>query len=568
LEIILKKKWEIKNSIDNSVIEKISKENNLGYLIASILANKNIVNKDKIDKFLNPKRSDFSDPFLMPDMKQAIDRIEQALNKKEKIVIYGDYDVDGITSSAILKRFFKENLDYDVDVYIPNRITEGYGLNIDAIQKIIDEKYKLIITVDCGITAIDEINKAKENGIDVIVTDHHEQGENIPEAIAVVDLKRKDCKLDFREFAGCGVAFKLIQALSIRLNLKEECYLKYLDIAAIGTISDIVPLIKENRTITKLGLMLLKQTKNIGLRTLINDVAFKAIDSNSISFGLAPRINACGRMGHQDDALELLLTDDPIEARKLVATLNGYNNKRQEIEKNITDEVIKSIESKNQTDSIIVEAGEGWHHGVIGIVSSKITDMYNKPSILLSIEDDLSKGSGRSIQGFDLHEALINLKDEIVQAGGHSMAIGMTIKTENIEAFREKINEYALANNIQELVPIIEIDSILNLKDINIEEIKELSLLEPFGEENNKPIFRLNKLKIESIRALTEGKHLKLDLVDENMNHISAIGFFLGYLSDEYRVGDVIDIIGNLEINSFNNIENIQILIKDIRHSI
>ena len=564
----MKKKWEIKNSIDNSVIEKISKENNLGYLIASILANKNIVNKDEIDKFLNPKRSDFSDPFLMPDMKQAIDRIEQALNKREKIVIYGDYDVDGITSSAILKRFFKENLDYDVDVYIPNRITEGYGLNIDAIQKIIDEKYNLIITVDCGITAIDEINKAKENGIDVIVTDHHEQGESIPEAIAVVDLKRKDCKLDFREFAGCGVAFKLIQALSIRLNLKEECYLKYLDIAAIGTISDIVPLVKENRTITKLGLMLLKQTKNIGLRTLINDVAFKAIDSNSISFGLAPRINACGRMGHQDDALELLLTDDPIEARKLVATLNGYNNKRQEIEKNITDEVIKSIESKNQTDSIIVEAGEGWHHGVIGIVSSKITDMYNKPSILLSIEDDLSKGSGRSIQGFDLHEALINLKDEIVQAGGHSMAIGMTIKTENIEAFREKINEYALANNIQELVPIIEIDSILNLKDINIEEIKELSLLEPFGEENNKPIFRLNKLKIESIRALTEGKHLKLDLVDENMNHISAIGFFLGYLSDEYRVGDVIDIIGNLEINSFNNIENIQILIKDIRHSI
>ena len=564
----MKKKWEIKNSIDNSVIEKISKENNLGYLIASILANKNIVNKDEIDKFLNPKRSDFSDPFLMPDMKQAIDRIEQALNKREKIVIYGDYDVDGITSSAILKRFFKENLDYDVDVYIPNRITEGYGLNIEAIQKIIDEKYNLIITVDCGITAIDEINKAKENGIDVIVTDHHEQGENIPEAIAVVDLKRKDCKLDFREFAGCGVAFKLIQALSIRLDLKEECYLKYLDIAAIGTISDIVPLVKENRTITKLGLMLLKQTKNIGLRTLINDVAFKAIDSNSISFGLAPRINACGRMGHQDDALELLLTDDPIEARKLVATLNGYNNKRQEIEKNITDEVIKSIESKNQTDSIIVEAGEGWHHGVIGIVSSKITDMYNKPSILLSIEDDLSKGSGRSIQGFDLHEALINLKDEIVQAGGHSMAIGMTIKTENIEAFREKINEYALANNIQELVPIIEIDSILNLKDINIEEIKELSLLEPFGEENNKPIFRLNKLKIESIRALTEGKHLKLDLVDENMNHISAIGFFLGYLSDEYRVGDVIDIIGNLEINSFNNIENIQILIKDIRHSI
>lgn len=564
----MKKKWEIKNSIDNSVIEKISKENNLGYLIASILANKNIVNKDEIDKFLNPKRSDFSNPFLMPDMKQAIDRIEQALNKKEKIVIYGDYDVDGITSSAILKRFFKENLEYDVDVYIPNRITEGYGLNIDAIQKIIDEKYNLIITVDCGITAIDEINKAKENGIDVIVTDHHEQAENIPEAIAVVDLKRKDCKSDFREFAGCGVAFKLIQALSIRLDLKEECYLKYLDIAAIGTISDIVPLVKENRTITKLGLMLLKQTKNIGLRTLINDVAFKAIDSNSISFGLAPRINACGRMGHQDDALELLLTDDPIEARKLVATLNGYNNKRQEIEKNITDEVIKSIESKNQTDSIIVEAGEGWHHGVIGIVSSKITDMYNKPSILLSIEDDISKGSGRSIQGFDLHEALINLKDEIVQAGGHSMAIGMTIKTENIEKFREKINEYALANNIQELVPIIEIDSILNLKDINIEEIKELSLLEPFGEENNKPIFRLNKLKIESIRALTEGKHLKLDLVDENMNHISAIGFFLGYLSDEYRVGDIIDIIGNLEINTFNNIENIQILIKDIRHSI
>ena len=299
------KKVEEVPDIDNK-IELIQEKYKLGRLVSRVIANKNIEEKN-IEKFLNPTRHDFYDPFLMPDMGKAIDRIVKAIEKKEKIIVYGDYDVDGITSSTIIKRFMQDR-GIDVNVYIPNRINEGYGLNKDAITKIANEGYNLIITVDCGITAIEEIELAKELKMDVIVTDHHEPGEQIPETLAVVDCKRKDNKYPFRELAGCGVAFKLIQALSIKMDINEDEYLKYLDIACIGTISDIVPLVDENRVIAKLGLMLVKQTRNIGLREILKLAGFKEINATTVSFGISPRINACGRMGHQEVALELFLT--------------------------------------------------------------------------------------------------------------------------------------------------------------------------------------------------------------------------------------------------------------------
>ena len=388
----MNKKWEVKIS-DDELTNKIANEFNISKLVARILANKGLKESNEIEVFLNPSRSDFHDPFLMPDMKIAVDRILKAIETKEKVAIYGDYDADGITSSTVLKRFLSER-GLDADIYIPNRLNEGYGLNEKAIKEIAQTNHTLIITVDCGITGNKEIELAKTLKIDTVVTDHHEPTEELPKALAVVDCKRKDNKYPFSELAGVGVAFKLIQAISIKLGIREEEYLKYLDLVCVGTISDIVPLKDENRTISKLGLRLVKQTKNIGLKVLLNSMGYQKIDSNTISFGVAPRINACGRMGHEKEALELFLTNSVQEAEKITQRLNEYNLERQQIEKRIFDEVEEIIQKSEEKNlPCIVLEKENWHHGVIGIVSSKITDMYFKPSILMSIEGDIAKGS-------------------------------------------------------------------------------------------------------------------------------------------------------------------------------
>lgn len=425
-----------------------------------------------------------------------------------------------------------------------------------------------MVTVDCGISGIEEIEYANQLGIETIVTDHHEVGDSLPQAIAVVDAKRKDNQYPFRELAGVGVAFKVIQAISIKLGLEEKEFLKYLDIVCIGTISDIVPLVDENRVIAKLGLRLVQQTKNLGLKSLLLSSGYKNIDSNTISFGVAPRINACGRMGHAEEALKLFLTKDIYEVNELTQKLNDYNKIRQEKEKVIYEDAVKQIEEKNLKEkSAIIVGGEDWHHGVIGIVSSKITDLYFKPSILLCYEGDLAKGSGRSISGFDLHEALMKCQNEIERFGGHSMAIGITLKRENIENFKKQFEKIAQEAKIEEIIPIINIDSKINLNEINKEMVESLKQLEPYGEGNKMPIFAFKNLKIDSIRALTEGKHIKLTLKDGN-TIINAIGFNLGYLADEYKIGDKIDVVGNLEINSFNGVDNLQINIKDVMKSI
>ena len=378
-----------------------------------------------------------------------------------------------------------------------------------------------MITVDCGISGIEEIGYANSKGLETIVTDHHEAGEEIPNAIAVIDNKIKDSTYPFRELAGVGVVFKLIQGLGIKLNLKEESYLKYLDIVCLGTISDIVPLVDENRVITKLGLMLVEKTRNMGLKSIINSSGYKKVDSSTISFGVAPRINACGRMGKAEEALDLLLSKDIYQVNDLTKKLNEHNKERQETEKNIFKEVIEKI-NKDHLDEhpVIVVAGEHWHHGVIGIVSSKVSEMYFKPSILLSIEEDgIGKGSGRSIPGFDLHDALMKCskKGVIEKFGGHSMAVGITVKKENIEKFAEEFEKVAKEAKIDEIMPIINIDAKIDLNDINKEMVESLNKLEPFGEGNEMPIFAFKNLKIDSIRALSEGKHIKMTLKDRKL---------------------------------------------------
>lgn len=558
----MNKKWECYN-LDNEKVEELVKKRHITNLLASILVNRGIIDGEKINVFLNPTRKDFYNPFLMPDMEIAVKRIVKAIENKEKIMIYGDYDADGITSITVLKKYLNE-IGLKTGEYIPNRLNEGYGLNKDAISKIYNDGYKLMITVDCGISGLEEVDYANSLGMEIIITDHHEPAEKLPEAIAVIDAKRKDNKYPFNQLAGVGVVFKLIQAISTELKLEEKEYLKYLDLVCIGTISDIVPLVDENRVIAKLGLKLIEKTKNIGLKTLLNIADLRKIDSTAISFGVAPRINACGRMGFQEEALQLFLTEDSGEATKIAKRLVQFNQERQAKEKQIFEEVIEKIEKDNKDKKCIVLAEENWHHGVIGIVASKITEIYYKPSILICLEGDKGKGSGRSVPGFDLYTALTKCSDYIEKFGGHSMAIGITIKKENFEKLKEAIEKYAQESNISDIMPIINIDKEINLKNINIEEVKSLELLEPFGEGNKMPLFLLRNLKIDSIRALSGGKHLKLTLKQDN-NIVDAIGFNMGDLSKEYLLGDKVDVVGTIEINSFGNKENIQINLKDIR---
>lgn len=562
----MNKKWEV-NEANDILINQISDEFNVSKLVANIIVNKGLTDSHEIEVFLNPRRSDFHDPFLMPDMEKAAGRIIKAIQEKESVAIYGDYDVDGITSSTVLKRFLEER-GLKTEVYIPNRLNEGYGLNEEAIKEIANKKHTLIITVDCGITGNKEIELASTLGVETVVTDHHEPAEELPKALAIVDCKRKDNKYPFTGLAGVGVAFKLIQAISIRLGIREEEYLKFLDLVCVGTISDIVPLVDENRTISKLGLRLVKQTRNVGLKVLLDSIGYQKVDSNTISFGIAPRINACGRMGHEKEALDLFLTNNIEEAKMITQSLNQYNLERQEIEKRIFNEVQEMMkEPEEQKLPCIVLGKENWHHGVIGIVSSKITDMYFKPSILLCFEGDSAKGSGRSVPGFDLHETLEKCSTYIKQFGGHSMAVGVTIEKDNFSKFKKELEEYGTKMDVASIVPVIKIDEKILLQDISIKDIRDLELLEPFGEGNKMPLFQISNVKIASIRALSEGKHLKMTLKDDS-KVIDTIGFNMGNLSSEYPIGTKIDVVGNLEINNYRGTENVQINLKDIRHSL
>ena len=545
----MNKKWEFYEENSEEIID-IAKKHNISELLTKILVNRGITDDKEIDTFLNPTRNDFYDPYLMPDMDKAVERIIKAINNQEKVMIYGDYDVDGITSITVLKKFLEER-GLKTGHYIPNRLEEGYGLNENAIRSIAEQKYALMITVDCGISGIEEVELANQLGIETIITDHHEQSESLPNAYAIINAKRKDSQYPFRGLAGCGAVFKLIQAISLRLGLEEKEFLKYLDIVCVGTISDIVPLVDENRVIAKLGLKLVAQTRNIGLRELILQSGYKKIDSNTISFGVAPRINACGRMGYQEEALDLFLTNNIEEARKITARLNSYNLERQTKEKDIFEQAIKELEKEDiEKLNTIVLSGDNWHHGVIGIVASKLTEKFYKPTILICFEDNIGKGSGRSLPGFDLHEALVESSAYLEKYGGHEMAVGLSLKKEKYNDFKLAFEEIAKSKNIQQIIPVIKIDSIITAKDVNKKTIQDLEMLEPFGEKNKNPIFVYKNLKIDSIRALSEGKHLKLTLKDDNLL-INAIGFNLGYLSEEYLIGDKIDIAGNLEINKY-----------------
>lgn len=562
---MLKKKW-ILREFDKTRVVEISKNFKISPLTAIIMYNRGITEDNEIREFLERNLSTMHDPFLMKDMDKAAERIHLAKEKNEKITIYGDYDVDGITSIAILYKYL-ESVGIDVGYYIPDRMVEGYGVNRDALDKIKADGTALIITVDTGITAVEEAEYAKTIGLDIIVTDHHECKESIPDVYAAIDPKRKDCAYPFKSLAGVGVVFKLIQALDKKDSLPALID-QYSDLMCLGTVADISPLIDENRVIVTEGLRRFKTTKNIGLKALI-DVSTngKAITTSTIGYTIAPRINASGRLGCASTSVDLFLTDDSKKAAELADSLCHENTLRQQTEQKMFKEALEYIENHPEikNDDILVIPHKEWHHGIVGIVSSKITEKYYKPSILFAVDGDSAKGSGRSVTGFNLFGALEDSSDLLEKFGGHELAAGLTIKAENIEVFRKKINGYAHGKiDGRVLVPTIQIDAQIKVPYISIDTVHDINKLQPFGVNNPTPAFSVRDIKIHRISVMSEGKHLRMTLYKDG-KYIDAVGFGMGDYYSLYQEGDHINVAFALDINDYKGFQNVQMILKDMK---
>ena len=561
----MQKTWNLRK-VDNELLNKIKDEFNVSEIMARLLCARNI-EYDEIGNYLDGTLDDLLDPYGLKDMDKFVDRVDEAIKKNEKICIYGDYDVDGITSITIMYQFLTK-LGAQVMYYLPDRLIEGYGLNNNALDEIKNKGAKLVITVDCGITAVEETKHANEIGLDMCITDHHECSDILPDAIAIVNPKRHDSTYKFRVLAGVGVAFKCITALTMKYNLEKEEYLKFLDIVAIGTISDIVPLVGENRIISRYGLQMMKSTQNIGLKALLKLVSPKEIDSMMVSFSMAPRINACGRMGNASAAVKLLLEKDEKMAEKIAQELDELNTERKNVETVIFDAAIKQIED-NEIDkkSSIVLYDESWHNGVIGIVASRLVNLYYKPVILLTKEHGIVRGSGRCPQGFSLYDALTECKDKVTQFGGHELAAGLSLTEDMIPEFIDAFENASLKRKDGISEQIIEVDAQIERKDLNAQIIKDIRRIKPYGQSNPLPLFLYKGLKVSAIRTIKEDKHLKLVLKDEK-SLIDAIGFSMGDRRDEIRIGDKIDVVGSIELNTFNTPKTIQIVLQDFKKSI
>lgn len=547
----------------------MSKELNISLILAQLLINRGTKEVLSARRFLKADLKDLRDPYIFQDMEKAVDKILTVVNSNERILIYGDYDVDGITSVALLfsiLREFTNNLYY----YIPNRFQEGYGLNEEAIDIAFKNNFKLIITVDCGISSIHEIEKANNYGIDIIVTDHHQPRKDLPSAIAIINPKC-DKNYPFKELAGVGVSFKIAQALYLKLKKNQENLWNLLDYVALGSIADSVPFIDENRILIKYGLKTLNQTKKEGLKALIMEsgVNYGNLGTREVNFALAPRINAAGRLGDSKLALELLLTDSKYKAKHLSRKLSEINKHRQEIGDNILREAreFASIQVKEEDNKVLVLASENWNQGVIGIIASRLVDEFNRPAIVISKKDGIAKGSGRSIKGFHLYNVLELCQDILINFGGHKLAAGITIESNKIPEFKSMINEISQSFiKKDDLYPELKVDAQILLSDINFSLIKDINSLEPFGIGNPQPIFCSYKNIISDWRLVGGKKeHLKLKIKGENRT-LEGIGFKLSKIGNQiFSKNKIVNLAFNVELNKWNGVENIQLNIKDVK---
>lgn len=567
------KRWDYITKADSRrLVNDISNKYRISPVIARILVNRGIESEEDIKSYLGKSISGVHHPFLLKDSQKAAERIKNAIASQEKIVIYGDYDVDGITATSILYKFLSEQ-GAKVDFYIPNRSDEGYGINMLALRKISVSGASLLITVDCGITAVGEVEFAKTLGLDVIITDHHTCKEDLPRAYALVNPKQPECTYPFKDLAGVGVSFKLILAIALTLGLNAREYFdKYIDIVAIGTVADVVSLTDENRIFVANGIKSIQNTQNPGLRALFQTAGItgKPITAGIISFSVAPRINAAGRVGSANTAVELLVTNSEERAHEIALALEDENRERQQTETEILKDALDMISNIEDADKkhVFVLAKKDWHHGVIGIVASRIVDRFYKPTILISLKDNIGKGSGRSIKGFNLFDALTHCQDILLKYGGHELAAGLGLNYSDIGEFDRQINQYAAeVIKPEDIVPCIRIDDEISPNDITLETAQALSVLEPFGMGNPQPVFSLCGAILVAARTLSDGKHCKLS-VSKNGKTLNFIGFGMGSFTDHFVVGNKIDIAFTIGINIFRGEKNLQLIIKDARTSI
>lgn len=559
-----KKRWRL-TMPDEISVKEIQKELSISSVLAKILVTRGIASAEAAKKFMEVNPSGIHNPYLMKDMDIAVERIRKAIEAREKIMVYGDYDADGVTSTTVMVTVL-EDLGADVSFKIPNRFNHGYGPNRELFEQAFHEGVKLIVTVDNGISGIDEVAFANSLGMEVIISDHHDIGETMPDALAIVHPRHPEGQYPFGELAGVGVAFKIAQALY------EEVPEHLFELAAIGTIADLVPLHDENRLFVKEGLAALQNSPRPAIEALaeVSGVKQREITEETIGFLFGPRINAIGRLQDADPAVKLFMTDDPAEARNLAGGLDVLNKERQAIVKKITDEAVAQVDRRypEEPPHVIVVGQEGWNPGVVGIVASKLTEKYYRPSIVLSLspETGKAKGSARSIEGFHLYNELAANRDILPHFGGHPMAAGMTLQIEHVDELRERLNKQArMGLSEEDLIPVVEIDIPVRLDEIDIETIESMRKLAPFGMGFAKPKFFLEGVTVSSIRKIGAAQnHLKMELA-QNSGTIDAVGFGVGAIGDELTPDVKIDVIGDLQINEWNGRKKPQLMVEDVR---
>ena len=565
------KRWDIKQS-DLSLRKYLSDNLLISPVISQLLINRGMQDIDKIRAFLNSSISELYNPFLMEGMHEAVSRIKRAMDKREKILIHGDYDVDGVTATALLFSTLK-NFGIEAVYYIPDRLTEGYGLGLNGVEEALNIKADLVITVDCGISSHEEVDALNKHGIDVIITDHHEPPRVLPKAYSIINPLQRGCAYPDKHLSGVSIAFKLCEALSSEFHDKN--FWRHLDLVALGTIADIAPIIGENRMLVKEGLKLLKNNgSNKGIKALIEASGLKKdkIGAFEIGFILGPRINAAGRLGSASIAVELLLTDDDEKAKDLAGKLNEANKERQKIEKNTLKEAMSKIERDiNFKDhKVIVLHNENWHTGVMGIVASRISDRFNRPAILISTKDGIGRGSGRSIENFHLFEALTSCEEFLREYGGHQYACGLTILEEKLPGFIKMMNELAQDTMTAEnLIPSLVIDMDINLGTIDYKSVEDIAGLEPFGEGNPEPVFCSRNLRLVQPLRVLKGEHIKFQVTDGNKT-FEAIGFGMAKDSDvelALKKNTEFDMAYSVSLNTWQGINTIQLKIEDIKPS-
>lgn len=538
--------------------------------IARLLSLRGIDTYDKAKSFFRPTLELLHDPFLMKDMDRATERLAKAIRGGEKIIVYGDYDVDGTTATSILYTFLKD-FGVDVDYYIPHRFKEGYGINIEGIEYAVRENAQLIVSVDCGITAIEETKIAKEKGIDLIICDHHNVGDQIPDAVAVLDPKREDCEYPFDGLSGAGVGFKLVQGTIQKLGLGKQLALQFLDLVAISTASDIVPLIDENRVLMREGLKRINTEPRVGIKALLDLIQMNvgSISTSSIVFSIGPRINAAGRMGDASKAVRLLIAETPGEARACAHELESINIQRRDKDSQTMEQAMSMVDKEYNLEKVssMVLHDPDWHLGVIGIVASRLVDTFYRPAIMLSTVDGKIKGSARSIKGFNIYEALKQCEDLLEQFGGHEFAAGLTIREENLKEFRKRIDQIASGRlSDQDFEPELRIDCELNLDDIDMRFWKLMSQFEPFGPGNLRPNFVSRGVKVEGVPTIVGSGHLKMKVSQNGSGVFDVIGFNMHEYLPIIRNAEnkKIDIAYSLEENYWNGRRSLQIRLRDI----